>query len=127
VSTPPVGDQPDEMPAVRSGLRNPAGTVRGMGSGTLILEIIVLLLAIQPLRLLGGGLGTGALVVVGVLGVVALVLTRFMQYGWAWWAGLGVQVALLGAGVLHGALGALGVIFGLVWAYLMHVRRTILR
>ncbi len=38
------------------GLRNPQAAVRGLGAGTLALEAIVLLLAIQPIRIIGGDL-----------------------------------------------------------------------
>lgn len=44
------------MSEQQSGLRNPSAAVRGLGAGTLAMEGIVLLLAIQPIRLLGGRL-----------------------------------------------------------------------
>ena len=37
-----------------------------------------------------------------------------------------LQGLLLLAGFLHWSLGVLGVIFALVWVYVLHVRRTIL-
>ena len=110
----------------RSGLRNPAAAVRGLGSGTLAMEAIVLLLAIQPIRLIGGrlsGWGVGAVV---ALAVVAVLLAGSMKRRWAWHAGTALQVLLLLAGLLHWSLGALGFIFGAVWAYASHVRRSIL-
>nr|WP_229716338.1 DUF4233 domain-containing protein [Mangrovihabitans endophyticus] len=120
---------PDERPdgeARRSGLRNPEAAVRGLGAGTLVLEAIVLLLAIQPIRLLGGSLsGWGIGAVVG-LAVVALVLSGCMRRRWAWPAGTAVQVLLLAAGLLHWSLAVLGLIFGAAWAYATHVRRSIL-
>ncbi|WP_199514039.1 DUF4233 domain-containing protein [Nucisporomicrobium flavum] len=110
----------------RSGLRNPAGAVRGLGAGTLVLEAIVLLLAIQPIRILGGDLsGWGIGAVVG-LAVLAAGVAGSMRRAWAWHAGTGIQVLLLGCGLLHWSLAALGLIFGAAWAYASYVRRTIL-
>ncbi|MEV6346645.1 DUF4233 domain-containing protein [Actinoplanes sp. NPDC051851] len=113
-------------PERRSGLKNPAGAVRGLGSGTLALEAIVLLLAIQPIRVLGGdlsGWGVGAVV---VLAVACIALAGMMGRTWAWTAGTVLQVLLLACGFLHYSLGVLGVLFGLAWWYALHVRRTIL-
>ena len=109
-----------------SGLRNPQAAVRAIGAGTLALEAIVLLLAIQPIRMLGGdlsGWGIGAVIALAVLcGAVAGTMKR----RWAWAAGTVLQVLLLTAGLLHWSLAVLGLIFGAAWAYAAYVRRTIL-
>jgi hypothetical protein len=110
----------------RSGLRNPEAAVRGLGSGTLALEAIVLLLAIQPIRILGGDLSAWGIGLVIGLAVVAAVLAGCMRMPWAWNAGTALQVALLAGGLAHWSLAALGVIFGLAWAYATYVRKSIL-
>lgn len=110
----------------RSGLRDPEAAVRALGSGTLALEAIVLLLAIQPIRLFGGdlsGWGIGAAV---TLAVLCVVVAGSMKRRWAWHAGTVLQVLLILAGVVHWSLAALGLIFGATWAYTTYVRRTIL-
>ena len=107
-----------------SGLRDPAAAVRGVGAGSLAAEMIVLLLAIVPLIRLGAPKGAVWLAV--GLAVVATVLIGLLRRPWAWWAALVVPVALLAGGVLHTALGVLGVLFGLLWAYVLHVRHTVL-
>jgi Protein of unknown function (DUF4233) len=122
-----AADQEDAVGAPRrSGLRNPEAAVRGLGSGTLALEAIVLLLAIQPIRILGGhlsGWGVGAVLTLAVLcGVVA----GSMRRPWGWHAGTALQLLLLAGGLLHWSLAALGLIFGAAWAYATYVRRTIL-
>ena len=109
-----------------SGLRKPQAAVRGLGAGTLGLEAIVLLLAIQPLRLFAGhfsGFGVG--VVIG-LAVLCVVVAGMMKRSWAWHAGTAVQVLLIAGGLLHWSLAALGLIFGAAWGYATYVRRTIL-
>ncbi|MEU3455976.1 DUF4233 domain-containing protein [Micromonospora sp. NPDC006766] len=110
----------------RSGLRNPEKAVRGLGAGTLALEALVLLLAIQPIRLVGGHLGGAAIAAIVGLAVVCVLLAGQMGRRWAWPAGTVVQGLLMLAGLLHWSLLVLGVIFALVWAYALHVRRVIL-
>ena len=110
----------------RSGLRNPQAAVRGLGAGTLALEAIVLLLAIQPIRIMGGDLSGWGIGAVVALAVLAAVVAGMMRRRWAWTAGTVLQVLLVAAGLLHWSLGVLGIIFGAAWAYASYVRRTIL-
>jgi hypothetical protein len=118
----PVGSGPER----RSGLRDPAAAARGLGAGTLVLETVVLLLAIQPIRLLGGGLSGAAVVAVCGLALAAVVLAGLMRRPWAWHAGTALQLLVLAAGLLHWSLAVVGIVFGAVWLYVGHVRRTIL-
>ncbi|MGC4863806.1 DUF4233 domain-containing protein [Micromonospora sp. DT53] len=122
----PVGEEPTTGQPRRSGLRNPERAVRGLGAGTLSLEALVLLLAIQPIRVVGGDLGGAAIGAVVALAVAAVVLAGMMRRPWAWNAGTVLQGLLLLGGLLHWSLLALGIIFALVWAYALHVRRVIL-
>ncbi|SCL67556.1 Protein of unknown function [Micromonospora citrea] len=124
-----VGADPGGRPAGgprRSGLRNPERAVRGLGAGTLVLEALVLVLAIQPIRMVGGDLGGAAIATVVGLAVAAVLLAGTMRRPWAWHAGTVLQGLLMLAGLLHWSLLALGVVFALVWAYALHVRRVIL-
>jgi hypothetical protein len=136
VTVPSGGDEsvPEGSPAEEpvagaerpSGLRNPQAAVRGLGAGTLVLEAIVLLLAIQPIRVLGGNLsgwGVGAVV---TLAVLCIVIAGVMKRSWAWHAGTAVQVLLLASGLFHWSLAVLALIFGAAWAYATYVRRSIL-
>lgn len=120
----PAGAEGDEPR--RSGLRNPEAAVRGLGSGTLVLEAIVLLLAIQPIRIMGGDLSGWGIGVVVALALLAAVLAGSMRRPWAWHAGTTLQVMLLASGLLHWSLAALGLIFGATWAYATSVRHKIL-
>jgi len=110
-----------------SGLRNPPGAVRGLGSVTLIVEAVALLLALAPMIKFGGAHREAAFLLCLVLAVVAIVLTGLLRAPWAWWAGALVPVALIVGGLAYnGGLLALGIIFGLTWAYVLYVRRSIL-
>jgi hypothetical protein len=119
-----VPDHPHHPRA--SGLRNPAAAVRGVGAGALAVEAMVLLLAVAPLAKLGGAGATTAIWLVAALTATALVLAALLRHPWAWWAALAIPFGLLGGGLLHWSLAALGIVFGLLWAYLLTVRRTVL-
>lgn len=108
-----------------SGLRRPDAAVRALGAGTLALEAIVLLLAIQPIRILGGDLSGWGIGAVVTLAVLCAVIAGSMKRRGAWHAGTVLQVLLLASGLLHWSLAALGLIFGAAWAYASHVRKTI--
>jgi len=110
----------------RSGLRNPQAAVRGLGAGTLVLEAIVLLLAIQPIRLLGGNLSGWGVAAVITLAVLCALVAGLMKRRWAWHVGTALQVLLLAAGLLHWSLAVLGLIFGAAWGYATYVRQSIL-
>jgi hypothetical protein len=109
-----------------SGLKNPQAAVRGLGAGTLALEAIVLLLTVAPLAVLAGDRRGSAITAVLVATVLAIGLAGCMRYSWAWTAGAVLQGLLILGGFLHWTVAAVGVIFGLTWAYAMHVRRSIL-
>jgi hypothetical protein len=128
MSTPPTpsGAPPDDEEAPRSGLRNPAGAVRGLGAATLGLEGIVLLLAIQPIRIMGGHLSGWGIGTVVTLAVLCFLLTGMMRRSWAWSAGTVLQVLLLASGYFHWSLTLVGAIFGAAWGYALYVRRSIL-
>jgi hypothetical protein len=112
-------------PERRSGLRNPPAAVRGAGAGALAAMALVLLMGIVPLiRLDAPG---AAIVVIAVLAVVAVVLCGLLKHEWAWYAAILVPTVLIVTGFLHVALAVLGVMFALLWAYMLHVRRTVLR
>jgi hypothetical protein len=99
--------------------------MQGLGAGALVLEALVLLLAILPVRVLGDvSAATMIALVVGIVG--ALLISGTMRYSWGWWLGSAFQVALLAGSLLNWMIGAVGVVFGLVWLYVLHVRRTVL-
>ncbi|MGH3727909.1 MAG: DUF4233 domain-containing protein [Micromonosporaceae bacterium] len=109
---------------IRSGLRNPRAAVRALGAGTLLLEALALLLAIVPLRVLGAP--PAAVVSVVTLAVAAVVLAAFLRYDVTWYIVGGLNIAVTLSGYFQWAIGVLGVVFALVWWYVLYVRRTIL-
>jgi len=109
-----------------SGLRNPPAAVRGMGMAALLLEAVVLLLALQPVRQFSPWSDAVALSITGALVVVCLAATGFLRRDWGWKFGVVVQVAVIAGGVAHWSLAVLGVLFLAVWLYVLKVRRTVM-
>lgn len=111
-----------------SGLRNPEAAARGVGAASLAAEGLVLLLAIVPMRVLQVRLTDLAIGVIVALVVVCFALAGMLRRSWAWHAGTAVQAVLIACGfVFHSSLTVIGVLFAGVWAYVLYVRRTVLR
>lgn len=125
-SGPGANSGPDPGSGRPSGLRNPGRAVRGLGAGTLILEALVLLLAIQPIRLLGGDLSGVTIAVIVAFAVLCVVLAGRLGKAWSWPAATVLQGLLMLSALLHWSLGLVGLIFGLVWVFVLHIRRSIL-
>jgi hypothetical protein len=119
-------DEPTPDTEPRSGLRNPTAAVRGVGAAALLAEALVLLLAIQPMRVLGARLTGTAIAAVVSLAVLCVLLAGVLRYRWAWTAGLVLQAAVMGCGYFHVALAIVGALFAAVWLFVLSVRRTVL-
>jgi Protein of unknown function (DUF4233) len=118
------GGGPQDRPP--SGLRNPGASVRGAGAAALAAEGLALLLGIVPLRVIGAS-GTGGTVAIAALALVSFALAGLLRHRWAWWAASAVPLAIIACGFLvHLALSAVGVLFGLLWLYVLRVRVTVL-
>jgi len=94
-------------------------------AGTLVLEAIVVLLALPVVATVGGGLSVLSGGYVVVLALVMVAMGGLQRRPWALTVNLGLQVLVIGGFVVHPALGAVGVLFAAVWAYLMYLRRDI--
>ncbi len=106
---------------------DPWKSFRGVMAGTLILEIITVLLALPVVATVGGGLtawSTGYLLGFAVL----LALLAGMQgRPWAIWANLGVQSLLVLGFFIYPAIGFIGVLFVMVWGVIAYLRGEMLR
>lgn len=109
-------------PQPTSGLKNPAAAARGVAMGTLGLEFVVVLLSLQPIRTLNPDVSGAALGLVAALAVACLVVAALLRYPWGWHLGTALQVAFILTGFLQYAMFILGVLFLLVWLYVLKVR-----
>ena len=122
----PASAEPaDELPT--SGLRNPEAAVRGVGMATLGVEWLVLLLALQPIRMVAPDTPGWALGVVAALAFACLGAAALLRYRWGWTVASALQVAIVLTGLLQWALFVVGGVFVLIWLYVLHVRRTVSR
>jgi hypothetical protein len=96
---------------------------------TLLCEFLVILLAIQPIRIISPETSGSGLAIVAICAVLCLIATATLRLRWGWPTAVGLQVVLIVAGVsglAHWMLTAVGIIFLLVWGYLYSVRRTVI-
>ena len=116
---------PDPEPPAAAG--DPWKSFRGVMAGTLILELITVLLALPVVGAAGGGLtawSTSYLVGFAILlGLLAGVQGR----PWAIWANLGVQLLLVGGFFIYPVIGVMGLLFGVVWGVIAYLRAEVLR
>jgi hypothetical protein len=99
--------------------------VRGVFAATLALESIVVLLALLVLAKFDAGatpLGVGVIVALAVGMIVAAGLQR---RPWGLRLALALQLVMIACGLLVPALGVMGVVFALVWAGLLMLRREV--
>ncbi|GAA3242221.1 DUF4233 domain-containing protein [Pseudonocardia petroleophila] len=104
---------------------DPMKGIRGVFAATLVLESIVVLLALLVLPKFGDGatpLGVGLIAAVAVGMIVASGLQR---RPWGLAVALALQVAVLLCGFLVPALAIMGIVFVLVWAGLLFLRRDV--
>ncbi len=106
---------------------DPWKSFRGVMAGTLILEIIAVLLALPVVAMVAGGLTAGSLAYLLGFVVLLAVLAGMQRRSWAIWANLGVQLILVAGFVLYPGIGFMGVLFLVVWAVIAYLRGEVLR
>jgi hypothetical protein len=109
-----------------SGLRNPSRSLRSLAAMTLALEALVLLLAIQPIRVLEGSITGGQIGAIVFCAAAAILLTGRLDKPSGWTMVSALQVVLILCGLQHWLIGAVGVFFGAAWLYVLYVRRRVL-
>jgi len=123
----PAESSDEQAPETKpSGLRNPPGAVRAAGAITLAIQALVLLLAVLPLRMVAGHNAGWAMLAVTVDAVLCAVLAGLLRHRWAWYAGIALQVLVIATGLFQWAIAIIGLVFGGIWLYVLHLRRTIL-
>jgi hypothetical protein len=106
---------------------DPWKSFRGVTAGTLILEVIVVLLALPVVSAVGGGLTPAALGYLLGLAAVLVVLAGLQGRSWAIWADLAVQLIPIAGFLVYPGLGFIGILFAAVWALIIYYRSEVLR
>ncbi|BBZ67938.1 hypothetical protein MINS_33670 [Mycolicibacterium insubricum] len=117
--------EPEENPAPPVG--DPWKSFRGVMSGILLLEAIVVALALPVVSAVGPGLTPASRAY--LLGFVALLVLMAGLQGrpWAIWANLGLQLVLIGGWWIYSLVGVMGLIFTGVWLLVAYLRGEVLR
>jgi hypothetical protein len=100
---------------------------RGVCAGTLILEMIVVLLALPVVATVGGGLGWFSTLYIVGLAVLMVLASGMQRRPQGMQINLTIQVLVLLGVFIHLSIGIVGLIFGAVWVYLLYLRRDITR
>ena len=110
-------------------VKDPMKGLSGVLSGTLIMEAITILLCLTViLKIDQGALWTTFNWVFVTLMGVAHIIAAFMQrFSWSLMMDLALQVPLILVGFfIHWSIGAVGIIFGIVWFLIVKMRADIL-
>ncbi|WP_415915921.1 DUF4233 domain-containing protein [Speluncibacter jeojiensis] len=105
--------------------KDPWKGLRGVMAGTLVLEAIVVLLALPVVATVGGGLTPASMVYIVGLAVLMILGAGLQGRSWALWYNVTLQVLAVAAFFIHPALGACGLLFAAVWAYIFYLRRDL--
>ena len=106
---------------------DPWKSFRGVMAGTLILEVIVVLLALPVVSVFHGGLtplSSGYLI--GMAVVLAL-MSGLQGRSWALWANIAMQFVLIAGALIDVTIGIVGIIFLLVWVLIAYLRSEVKR
>ncbi len=100
--------------------------LRGVMAGTMVLEVIVIILAFPIVWRLGGGLTWVSGGYLALL-VLAMIAACGMQGRppYALKLDLALQVVVIAGGVFHWSIAAVGVIFGSVWLYIRYIKMDV--
>ncbi|GAA1091538.1 DUF4233 domain-containing protein [Tsukamurella spumae] len=105
--------------------KDPWKSFRGILSGTLILEMIVILLALPVVIKLTSGLTGVKIAYVLLLAAACFAGCLVVKKPWAIPAFCVLQVAVIAGFAVHWGIGAVGIVFGLVWAYIVYIERDV--
>ena len=99
---------------------DPMKGLRGIFAATLVLEAVVVALAL----LLPGVEGAASGAIAGLAGLL-VVASGLQRRPWGLGVALVLQAFMIAGGLLVPALGFMGVVFGLVWAFLLYLRHDV--
>jgi Protein of unknown function (DUF4233) len=106
---------------------DPLPGLRGIFAGTLVMEAIVVGLALLVVGRFSGGIGGPAGWYTAGLALAMMVAAGVQRHRWGLAVALTLQVAMVAGWFAHPALGGLGILFVVVWAYLLYVRWAVTR
>jgi hypothetical protein len=113
------------LPEAPPDVRDPWKGLRGIMAGTLVLEFIVFGLALPVVWKFGAGVSSVGFAAVVVLAVLMLLAGFVQRRPWGLAAALLLQVLAVACWFVHPAIGSMGILFVLVWGYLLYARHDV--
>lgn len=109
-------------------IKDPLKGVRGVMSGTMLMEAISYLLVLTVILRVDNGAHWTTVNWVYITAVgVAMTILSFLQFAkWAIPADLVLQVFALGGAFVHPSAGFIAILFIAVWAYLLYLRKNLI-
>ncbi len=96
-------------------------------SAILVLEAIVILLGIPVATNTGGGTGTVGIILICALALAHLLACAVVRRSFAVPVILALQALLIACWAINASIGVMGIVFGLVWAAVLWMRREFRR
>ncbi|GAB10996.1 hypothetical protein GOARA_063_01950 [Gordonia araii NBRC 100433] len=114
-----------EHPRFTAPATDPWKGLRGVMSGLLILQAIVVGLAFPVVAKIGDGLTVYSIAYLSLL-IVAMILACGLQSrAWALQMNCALTLLTIVGGVFHWSIAVIGLIFALVWAYVVYIKRDV--
>ncbi|NEW40616.1 DUF4233 domain-containing protein [Nocardia cyriacigeorgica] len=101
--------------------------LRGVMAGTLVLEAIVVLLALPVVADVGGGVSWLSGTYLVALAVVMVLGAGLQRKPWALPFNLGLQALVIAGALIHISIGVIGILFAIVWAFILILRNDVQR
>ncbi|GAA2354671.1 DUF4233 domain-containing protein [Saccharopolyspora halophila] len=120
-------DSEKGLPEAPEGVRDPWKGLRGIMAATLSLEFLTFLLALPVVWQLGGGVSSAGFAIVATLSVLMLVAAFVQRRSWGLGFALALQAAMILCFFVHPAVGVMGLIFALIWGYILYLRNDLAR
>ena len=110
-------------------VKDPLQGLTSVLSGTLVMEAITIFLVLTVILKIDDGAywTTFNWVYVTVLGVLHLVAAFVQKKPWALWLDLALQVPLIFGFFVHWSVTAVGIIFGVLWFFVVKMRSDIIQ
>lgn len=105
--------------------KDPWVGLRGVMAGVLVLEAIVVLLGLPVVAHLSGGIGWISGTYLTVLALLMIVAAGLQRRSWALPMNLALQGAFVLGWLAHPSIGAIGIVFCGVWAYILRLRSDV--
>ncbi|NDK91655.1 DUF4233 domain-containing protein [Gordonia desulfuricans] len=116
-----------EHPGFTAPATDPWKGLRGVMAGTLVLEVIVMILTFPVVAQLGGGLTWVSGTYLAVITVLLILACGMQGRARALEMDIGLQFLVIIGGLFHWSIAVIGLIFLFVWLYIRYIRADVAR